>query len=62
MSTFVQLIDKGKVNVKDVASEIGIPPDLLCAKLTVMPVIIKFFVIVDLISFPYNKVRVCLCL
>ncbi|CAK9327729.1 unnamed protein product [Citrullus colocynthis] len=33
-SIMKKLIDKGKVNVKDVASEIGIPPDLLCAKLT----------------------------
>ncbi|XP_023518349.1 uncharacterized protein LOC111781857 isoform X1 [Cucurbita pepo subsp. pepo] len=32
-----KLIDQGKVNVKDVASEINIHPDLLCAKLTVMP-------------------------
>ncbi|XP_022141727.1 uncharacterized protein LOC111012014 isoform X3 [Momordica charantia] len=33
-SIMKKLIDQGKVNVKDVASEIGIPPDLLSAKLT----------------------------
>ncbi|XP_011655203.1 uncharacterized protein LOC101212864 isoform X2 [Cucumis sativus] len=33
-SIMKKLIDQGKVNVKDVALEIGIPPDLLCAKLT----------------------------
>ncbi|XP_023550043.1 uncharacterized protein LOC111808351 isoform X1 [Cucurbita pepo subsp. pepo] len=32
-SIMKKLIDQGKVNAKDVASEIGIPPDLLCAKL-----------------------------
>lgn len=60
--TFLQLIDQGKVNVKDVASEIGIPPDSLCAKLTVMAVIIIIIMILLLFLylFPYNKIIVCL--
>ena len=60
MSAFVQLIDQGKVNAKDVASEIGIPPDLLCAKLAVMPAIINFFVIIVL-TFSHIKKVICLC-
>lgn len=34
--TFCQLIDRGKVDVKDVALEIGISPDALTANINVM--------------------------
>lgn len=34
---FLQLIDGGKVGLKDVASDIGISPDSLAAKLAVRP-------------------------
>lgn len=33
----LQLIDRGIVNVKDVASEIGISPDSFYSKLAVIP-------------------------
>ena len=33
---FLQLIERGKVDVKDVASEIGIPPDSLASMLAVI--------------------------
>lgn len=32
----VQLVDRGRVNVKDVASDIGVAPDSLSASLAVM--------------------------
>lgn len=32
----MQLVDRGRVNVKDVASEIGVTPDSLSASLAVM--------------------------
>lgn len=34
--SIMQLIDRGKVNVKDIASDIGISPDLLKTTLAVI--------------------------
>ena len=40
----MQLIDRGKVNVKDVALEIGLSPDSLSATLDVIPAIMCFLI------------------
>ena len=39
----MQLIDRGKVNVKDVALEIGLSPDSLSASLDVISAIMCFW-------------------
>lgn len=41
--SLMQLVDRGRVNVKDVASDIGVAPDSLSASLAVMPNIMKIF-------------------
>ena len=45
----MQLIDRGKVNVKDVALEIGLSPDSLTATLDVILAITCFFML-ELVS------------
>lgn len=45
----MQLVDRGRVNMEDVASEIGISPDSLSASLAVMQK--DYFSIINLMLF-----------